>query len=189
MSSFKNIFLNKILKYFKPIMIYGYKRFDGVKLKQTRIGNTVILEGENKLYIEDNVFIGHYTFLDASNGLTIEEGCQVTNFISILTHSSHNSIRYYGSEYRKHKDHKGYVRGSVRIGKYTFIGPHSTIMPNTDIGKGCIITAYSFVKGSFPDFSIISGNPAKVVGDTRKKDDDFLRNDSDLRIKYDNWAK
>ena len=69
--------------------------------------------------------------------------------------------------YRESDDLIGYIQGKVNIGKYTFIGPHSTIMPNTTIGKGCIVSAYSYVKGNYPDFSIISGNPAKIVGDTR----------------------
>jgi len=170
-------------------MVGRYKRYDGVKLPRTRIGSTVTLIGEDKFHIEDNVFIGQYNFIDSSNGITIETGCQITNFVSILTHSSHRAIRLYGMQYNKVGPMIGYGEGEVKIGKYTFVGPHSVIMANTVIGKGCIVSAYSFVRGEFPDFSIIAGNPAKVVGDTRDMDAKFLEIHPELNDYYDEWAK
>lgn len=174
--------LNKIVQ---PQMVWGFERFDGLYLKKTRISNTTYLGNKESLVIEDNVFIGHYNFIDASNIIKIKEGCQITNFVSILTHSSHISIRLYGKEYTNFSNLKGYLKGDVYIGEYSFIGPHSLIMPNTKIGKGCIVTAYSNVKGQFSDFSIISGNPAKVVGDTRKLDESYLNEYPDLQKFYD----
>ncbi len=178
----------RLLALTSPEMIYGIDH-KGKFLKDTRIGSHTSIVGKENLSLADNVFIGQFNFIEASNGLTIEEGCQVTNYISILTHSSHNSIRYYGAEYRNNKDLKGYVTGEVHIGQYSFIGPHVTIMPNTKIGKGCIVAAYSLVKGDFPDFSIISGNPAEVIGSTKEKDADFLEDHPDLKEYYNNWAK
>jgi len=126
--------------------------------------------------------------VEASNGITIREGCQITNYISILTHSSHNSIRFYGKEYRKNTDLKGYIKGSVEIGMYSFVGPHVTIMPNTTIGKGCLVSAYSLLKGDYPDFSIIAGNPATVVGSTKDKDEAFLKEHPELQVYYNEWV-
>lgn len=173
---------------FSPKMVSGYKRkTDDVFLPKTRVSNSTFIDYRNKLNIADNVFIGHHNFIEASNGITIEEGCQITNFVTITTHSSHNSIRLYGENYGG-ADMKGYIKGGVSVGKYTFVGPHSTIMPSTIIGKGSIVSAYSYVQGEFPDFSIIAGNPAKVVGDTRKIDSRALRNNPELQASYDDWA-
>jgi len=171
-----------------PVMVTGYRRHDGKQLPLTRISNTTFIDSPDKLDIGDNVFIGHHNFLDASNGLTVEEGCQLTNFISIVTHSSHQAIRLYGKEYTRHENRVGYVTGSVRIGAYTFVGPHCVIMPGTDLGKGCLVAAFSFVKGTFPDFSIVAGNPATRVGDTRESDRVFLEKHPELRSFYDAWA-
>jgi len=136
-----------------PRMIWGFKRYDGKYLKNTRISNTTFIDNQDKLKIEDNVFVGHYNYLEASSGIHIGEGCQITNYVSITTHSSHISIRLYGRKYSDFKTHKGYEKGEINIGKYTFIGPHSVIMPGTKIGKGSIISAFSYVQGEFPDFS------------------------------------
>jgi len=168
-------------------MIYGYKQ-NGELLKDIRIGTSTTLISKENLNLSDNVFIGQYNFIEASNGMQIEEGCQITNYVSILTHSSHISIRLYGEMYRKSSDLVGYIKGKVHIGKYTFIGPHVTIMPNTIIGKGCIVSAYSFVKGEYPDFSIIGGNPAKVIGDTRDMDKELLSLHPEIKEFYKKWA-
>lgn len=174
---------------FRPDVYPVRKNFsDGRPLTNTRMSNTVYTTHEKGIDLGDNVFIWHHTILDGSNGLTIEEGCQIGAWNGIFTHSSHISIRLYGKEY-KGLDMKGYMRGSVHIGKYTFVGPHSVIMPGTKIGKGSIVAAYSMVKGEFPDFSIVAGNPAKVIGDTRKVDEPYLMANPELQKYYDEWAK
>jgi acetyltransferase-like isoleucine patch superfamily enzyme len=82
----------------------------------------------------------------------------------------------------------GYVKGPVHVGKYTFVGPHSTLMPGTTIGKGCLVQAYSYVKGNFPDFSILGGNPAKIIGDTRQLDQKYLEEHPELKPTYEAWT-
>jgi len=179
----------KFLNLFSPKMVGGYKREkDGVFLPKTRISNSTFIDHSHNFDIEDNVFIGHHNFIESSNGIIIEEGCQLTNFITLTTHSSHDSIRLYGAD--GYTDEvKGYLKGSVFIGKYTFIGPHVTIMPNTNIGKGSIVSAYSMVQGDFPEFSIIKGNPAKVVGQTRERDALLLKKFPELKENYKKWIE
>ncbi|MEN8929326.1 MAG: acyltransferase [Flavobacteriales bacterium] len=171
-----------------PSMVYGFKRADGIKVENVRISNSTFIDHKHKLKIGNNVFIGHFNFIEASNGITIEEGCQITNYVSITSHSSHDSIRLYGKDYGG-KNMKGYVKGEVFIGKYSFIGPHVTIMPNTKIGKGSIVASHSFIKGEFPDFSILAGNPAKIIGDTREKDAEIIAKNPELKVSYDEWIK
>ncbi len=185
----KNFLLKLIKKVSGPRMVWGYKSIDGSYKKNVRISNTSFIDHPENLTLGDNVFIGHYNYLEASSKLEIGEGCQITNFISITTHSSHISIRLYGKEYINFNDHLGYVKGSIEIGDYCFIGPHSVIAPNTRIGKGSIISAYSYVSGKFPDFSIIRGNPAEVTGDTRELDKKYLENNPELQAYYLHWTE
>ena len=163
------------------------KSWQGKKLTNTRIGNTSHIGNPENLQLNDHTFIAHYNMIDASNHITIGEGCQLASYISIITHSSHVAIRLYGAHYGSEKS-RAYFRGSVEIGKYTFVGPHAVLMPGTKIGKGCLVSAFSYVKGEFEDFSIISGNPAKRVGDTRDMDKKYLAENPDLQKFYDQWA-
>ncbi|MCR9172248.1 MAG: acyltransferase [bacterium] len=189
MGKFKQRILFRLRKWQQPVMVGNYKRYDGKKLPLTRVSTSTVIQGAERFDVANNVFIGHFNFIDATFGLKIEEGCQITNYVSLLTHSSHDAIRLYGAHYGKVGQMQAYNEGEVVIGKYTFIGPHTVVMPNSKIGKGSLIAAYSFVQGDFPDFSIIAGNPAKVVGDTRKKDETLLEKHPELRQYYNEWAE
>lgn len=180
--------LNRLwFNHFKPKMVLGYKRKqDNVYLANTRISNTTAIAGEQNLNIGDHVFIGHHNFIDASNGLTIGKGCQITNFVSILTHSSHIAIRLYADKYIENNGkHIGYVKGETLIGNYCFIGPHSVIMPGVKLGIGSVVSAYSYVdQGQYPDYAILAGNPAKVVGDSSSLDQAYLEEHPELKAYY-----
>mgnify|MGYP005987749439 CR=1 FL=1 len=150
------------------------------------ISNTVDITHINSVEFGNNVFIWHNTIIDSFHGVKIGKGSQIGTKVGIFTHSSHNSIRYYNKSYQDiyFNDHFGRIKGSVEIGEYTFVGANSIIMPKTKIGNGCIISGFSYVQGNFPDYSIISGNPAKVIGSVKKIDYKFLKKNPDLINNY-----
>lgn len=55
------------------------------------------------------------------------------------------------------------LQGPVDIGDDCWIGANSVIMPNVTLGEFCVIAANSFVKDSFDSFSVIGGNPARLI--------------------------
>jgi acetyltransferase-like isoleucine patch superfamily enzyme len=167
-----------------PRMVYGYAGPRGVFLPRTRVSSSTVFFAEERLQVQDNVFIGHFSVLDASFGLTIEEGCQIGFFNGIFTHSSHDAIRLYGRGFMDVEDKLAYHIGAVHIGAYSFLGAHVTVLPGTRIGRGCVVAAYSLVKGDFPDGAVIAGNPAKVVGSTAKGDAAWLEKHPELKASY-----
>lgn len=171
-----------------PRMVGGWVRGDGVWLPHTRVSNTSAMFSPEKLQVEDHVFIGHFSVIDATYGLTIGEGCQIGFFTGIFTHSSHAAIRLYGRDYVDTPEKKAYFTAPVAIGPYTFVGAHATLLPGTRLGKGCIVSAGSVVKGQYPDFAILAGNPAQVVGDARKIDAALLAEHPELQASYEAWA-
>ena len=62
---------------------------------------------------------------------------------------------------------QGGIFQKIVIGKDTWIGNGALVMSN--VGKKCIIGAGSVVTKNVDDFSIVAGNPAKVIG-TRVRD-------------------
>ena len=175
-----------------PRIVYGWRNANGDICPHTRVSTHTSFEGVDKLVLGDHVFIGHFNRIDGSNGLVIEEGCQVTNYASILTHSSHRSVRAMGRRYVHDGKPLGYVRRATRIGAYSFIGPHSVIAPGAQIGKGVIVHGYSFVSGEVPDFAIVGtkvpGKRAEVMGDTRELDRSLLQRYPELHAVYAHWA-
>ena len=48
------------------------------------------------------------------------------------------------------------------------LGARSIILYNVTIGKNTIVGAGSVVTKDVPDYAIVVGNPARIVGDTRE---------------------
>lgn len=173
-----SIIQNLLSRFSRPFMVYGYRsKSDGMYKKFTRISSSAIILNEENLTIGDNVWIWHYSIIDASNKVTIGEGCQIGAWVGIFTHSSHIAIRLYGNDsYIKtsQSERLGYLTGSVSIGAYTFVGAKASIMPNVSIGKGCLIAAGTLVNKSVPDFSIVVGNPGVIKGSTKDLDKKYF---------------
>lgn len=157
-------------------MVYGFydksrKRF----LKRCRIASTAVITDKNSLQLEDNVWINHYVRIDASGGVKIGEGCQIGYGSCILSHSTHNSIRLMGYHFMEYnaKDRAGYIAKQTTIGRYTFVGGGSYIMPGVTVGKGCVIGVNSVVTHDIPNYSVAIGSPAKIVGSTKTIDKEF----------------
>jgi acetyltransferase-like isoleucine patch superfamily enzyme len=172
----------------RPFMLYGYyDRASGRFRKYTRISSSVAIANRRSLSMGDSVWIWHYSVLDATAGLTIEEGCQIGASVGIFTHGSQNSIRLLGREFVRipNTERKGYTRGKVMIGAYTFIGSGSIILPGVTIGKGCLIGVGAVVSKDVPDYSIVTGNPGQVRGSTIDIDERFFRDEDFSQTYYD----
>lgn len=56
----------------------------------------------------------------------------------------------------------------VVIGENVFVGAHSIVLKGVKVGNGAVIGAASVVTKDVPDYAIVAGNPARVVGDARE---------------------
>ena len=63
----------------------------------------------------------------------------------------------------------------MKIEDYVFIGSRSTILSGCTIAKGSVVCAGSVVTSNIPEFSIVAGIPAKVIGQ-RNRDLDYKCN-------------
>lgn len=171
-------------------IVFGERTPAGASLPLTRISPSTCIEHPESLTLGDDVFIGHFNFIEASHGVRIDDGVQITNYVSIVTHSSHRAQRLMGREYatRPPIDRPGFITGAVHIGAHCYIGPHCVIEAGTRLGKGCIVASHSRVRGTFPDFAAIAGTPARVVGDTRASDLALLEAHPHWRSAYEAWA-
>lgn len=90
--------------------------------------------------------IGAFTYINAKNGVILEEGVQIGSHCSLYSVSTIDS-----------KD------GPIHIKKNANLGSHSVVMPGVTIGEGTTVGAFSFVTKDIPPFSIAYGIPAKVI--------------------------
>lgn len=173
-----------------PRMISGYMDSSGEWRPKTRISDTAFFYHQENIKISNNVFVGHYTIIDGTGGLEIGEGTQLAAWAGIFTHSSHIAIRIYGKHYQDvpESEKQGYAIKNVIIGKYVFIGARALVLPGVSIGDGALVEAGSIVRKDVNAFDIVSGNPAEVVGDTRKMDKPYLE-DPNIKSWYEEWQK
>lgn len=63
-------------------------------------------------------------------------------------------------------------KGDIIIGHDVWIGRESVIMPGVKIGNGAIIAAYSVVSKDVSPYTVVGGNPAKLI--KKRFDDDMI---------------
>lgn len=100
-------------------------------------------------------------YLDPSGGLIIEQDVVISTRVIVLTHD--------WSFLKRANALGGGVLSAFRpvtIGEKSFVGAGAIVLPGTTVGKNCIIGAGAVVKGHVPDYSIVVGNPSKIIGQT-----------------------
>ena len=127
----------------------------------------------SKLLRRQGVNIGSPIYIDLTTWfdsvdytkITIEDDVVISREVSVLVHdySISRGLVSIGKTLKK----EYVIIKPVHIGKNSFIGLRSVIMPGTHIGESCIIGAGSIVTGKVEPFSIMAGNPAQKIGDIR----------------------
>lgn len=90
--------------------------------------------------------IGAFTYINAKNGVLIEDYVQIGSHCSIYSVST--------------IDNK---EGQVLLKKNCKIGSHCVIMPGVTVGENSVVGAFSFVNQDIPDDACVYGVPVKVV--------------------------
>jgi acetyltransferase-like isoleucine patch superfamily enzyme len=119
------------------------------------------------MHIGSPIYIAPDCYFDKTDyGLiTIEDQVVISGFVIVLTHDFSLARVRDALAGKPCYPEVALVRG-VRIGRNSFIGMRSILMPGTDVGANCIVGAGSVIRGEVPDNSIVVGNPAKVVGNS-----------------------
>lgn len=58
---------------------------------------------------------------------------------------------------------------TTRVKRRASIGTHATIMSGVSVGEGALVGAGAVVTHDVPDYAVVAGVPARVVGDVRNK--------------------
>ena len=76
-----------------------------------------------------------------------------------------------------------YSNGDIVVGNDVWFGSHSSIMSGVTIGDGCTIGASCMVSKSIPPYSVVVGNPLRIV----KKRFSDTEIEKLLKIQWWNW--
>ena len=87
--------------------------------------------------------------------IKIGDNVQVTKGVRFFTHGGGHAIRHQYPDFD--------VFGKIYVEDRAYIGSNSLIMPGVTIGEGAIVAAGSVVTKSVPKYTVVGGNPARVL--------------------------
>lgn len=140
------------------------------------IGNGCLVQGtlvaeteSSQITLGNNVYVGGGTVIDCVQSITIADDVLIS-YGCVITDSDNHSIRY---SIRK-KDLADWRNGGVHdwhttntkptvIAKGVWIGTNAIILKGVMLGEGAVIGAGSVVTKDVPPYTVVAGNPARVI--------------------------
>lgn len=136
----------------------------------TRFGKMVVLTAWDKyeeetfipeVIIGKNCSFGDYLHLTCIYKIKIGDGVLTGRWVTI-SDNGHGETDFESLQTPPIKRKLSY-KGPVEIGNNVWIGDKATILSGVNIGEGAVIAANAVVTKNVPPYSVIAGNPAKIL--------------------------
>jgi acetyltransferase-like isoleucine patch superfamily enzyme len=158
---FYKIFFNKIgnFSYFgKPLFLLGCSKITIGNKVRIFPNSRMEVHGQNSfIKIEDDVSIGQGFHVISGGRLVIKKG--VTIAPNVFVNNMDNDYQEINVPTYAQKQ----IVRETCIGENSFLGIGSCILAGSTLGKQNIVGAGAIVKGDFPDYCVIAGNPARII--------------------------
>ncbi len=105
-----------------------------------------LVQNKKGLELGRKTDIGAFTYINAKNGVVIEDLVQIGSHCSIYSVSTIDK-----------------KEGKITLKKNCKIGSHSLIMPEVIVGENSIVGAFSFVNKDIPSNTLAYGIPVKII--------------------------
>lgn len=181
-----------------PDTLYPLGEESGIVFLKNMVKNPNIVVGDYTYYhdfkdpqsFEENVLY-HFDFI--GDKLIIGKFCSIAYGAKFIMNGGNHRTDWFtnypfpifGNGWETAMPDSWPNKGDTIIGNDVWIGYGATIMPGVKIGDGVIVAAGSIVTCDAEPYSVVGGNPAKLI---RKRFDDSTI-DELLRIRWWDWSK
>ena len=146
--------------------------------KNTKIWHFCNIYGteDDPVVIGENTQIGSYC--EIKFGSKIGNGCRFQSFVFVPEKSIIGNnvfigprVTFLNEKYPTAKKvlEKTYIVEPIEVKDDVTIGGGSTILPGVVVGRGSVIGAGAVITKNVPEYSVVVGNPAKVIGSVLEK--------------------
>lgn len=172
--SFKQLFRDFIVSSFELIanlifllprhkIPFNIIKITFLKLMGARVGSWVTFYSGITISPGNNLKLGHHVNLAAGVFLGTAGGIEIGDRTLIGYKTMIFSGNHVIPPNREKIFFAGYDRKKVVIQNDVWIGGNSIILPGITIGEGAVVAGGSVVTKDVPSFTIVGGNPAKVI--------------------------
>lgn len=145
-----------IIQHSDLVNLYGCRIGSG-----TRLGP--FIEIQKHVHVGSNCKISSHSFL--CSGVTLEDGVFVGHGVMFVNDKYPRATNPEGSL----QTEDDWICMPTRIGRNASIGSHATILGGVTVGKHALIGAGAVVTRDVPEYAIVAGVPAHIIGDTRMR--------------------
>ena len=172
--------MGKISQFLKRLLFYSKFGFVG---KNTNIDKSI--KGTlNNVYVGHNSYVGSNSFFNCLLAKVIVGNyvCIADDVVFVTGNHKTNVLGEYIINNKKTSNDADLDRDIV-IEDDVWVGTRAIILKGVRIGKGSIVGAGSVVTKDVPPYSVVGGNPAKVIK-KRFTDEEIIEHEKLIKEKY-----
>jgi len=160
-----------------PNTVYPLENYNRLCFLKNIIKNPNIQVGDYTYYddfesvenFEKNV---KYHFDFTGDQLIIGKFCMIASDVQFIMNGANHltdaissyPFAVFGHGWEGAMENKSYpMKGNIEIGNDVWLGYRATIMAGVKIGHGAIVGSHAVVTKDVPPYTIVGGNPAKVI--------------------------
>ncbi len=161
--------MRKIKHFIKWILRILNKREYPNITPTSKIDSSVIIYNKNNIYMEENTNIDYSAVIMNTRAKVVFKKNSGAAFGLVAVTGNHMSIvgsnmKQVTNEVKDKIDVNKKFDKDIIVEEDVWIGNHVTLLSGVIIGRGSIIGAGSVVRRNIPPYSMVIGNPAKVIG-------------------------
>lgn len=138
--------------------------------KGTAIGEPILLSDYSKVLLYDGAVIdAGFTLISYTGRFIMKKNSCTAVGLTVITGNHGREIGKWFNDSASH--HTEDIEKDVIVEEDVWLGANVTLLSGVKVGRGATVGAGAVVRTNVPPYSIVTGNPAKVVGFNLRPDE------------------